>query len=107
MMGYGYDGGNGWMWGFGGWLMLGTLALIGLVIWWAVSVANRPHYSPIAQSATARRLMLRGGIGRGNCWTIGTQGRAVDGGVHRAAAHLGVLTSTVVQPSPRVGHPER
>ena len=49
MMGYGYDSGGGWMWGFGGWLMLGTLALVGLVIWWAVSVANRPHYSPIAQ----------------------------------------------------------
>ncbi len=47
MMDYGYDGGGGWMWGYGGWLMLVTLALVGLVIWWAVTVANRPHYSPI------------------------------------------------------------
>lgn len=48
MMHNGYDGGSGWMWGFGGWMMLGTLALIGLIIWWAVSVADRPRYSPIA-----------------------------------------------------------
>jgi putative membrane protein len=45
MMGYGYGG--GWMWGFGSLMMLGVLALVGLAMWWAVTVANRPHYSPI------------------------------------------------------------
>jgi len=47
MMGHSYETGGGWMWGFGGLLMLGMLALVGLVIWWAVTVANHPRYSPI------------------------------------------------------------
>ena len=33
MMGYGYDGGGGWMWVFGGLMMLGVLVLIGLAVW--------------------------------------------------------------------------
>ena len=43
----GYDIGDGWMWGFGGLLMLGMLGLVGLVIWWAVTVANHGHDLPI------------------------------------------------------------
>ena len=48
MMGHGYDiGSGGWMWGFGGLLLLGMLALAGLTIWWSVTAANHQHYSPI------------------------------------------------------------
>ncbi len=46
MMGHGYDIGGGWMWGFGGLLLLGMLALVGLAIW-SVTVANHQQYSPI------------------------------------------------------------
>jgi putative membrane protein len=43
MMGYGYDGGSGWMWGFGGLMMLGALVLIGLGMW-AIAATNRTHH---------------------------------------------------------------
>lgn len=46
MMGYGYDGGSGWMWGFGGLMMLGMLVLIGLAVWAVLIVSNRPHRAP-------------------------------------------------------------
>lgn len=50
MMGYGYDGGAGWMWGFGGLMMLGVLVLIGLAVW-AVITASRVHQSPAGAGA--------------------------------------------------------
>jgi len=40
-MGYGYDGGGGWMWIFGGLMMVGVLVLIGLAVWAIISATNR------------------------------------------------------------------
>jgi putative membrane protein len=42
MMGDGYNDGGGWMWVFGGLMILGVLVLIGLVVWAVVTVTNRP-----------------------------------------------------------------
>jgi len=40
----GFDG-HGWMWGFGGGLMmLGVLILIGLTVWTVIAVTNRLRY---------------------------------------------------------------
>jgi putative membrane protein len=50
MMGYGYDGGGGWMWGFGGLMLLGVLVLIGLAVW-AVLITNRSRHVPAGASA--------------------------------------------------------
>lgn len=52
MMGNGYYGG-GWMWSFGGWMMLGTVALIGLIVFWVISIANRHQYVALAARSTA------------------------------------------------------
>ena len=41
MMGYGYDGGGGWMWVFGGLMMLGVLVLIGVAVWAVIAATNR------------------------------------------------------------------
>jgi len=54
MMGDGYDGGGSWMmWVFGGLMMIGILALIGLVAWAIVTAATRAHSGPATGSATA------------------------------------------------------
>jgi putative membrane protein len=49
MMGYGYDVGSNWMWGYGGLMMLGALALIGLAVWAFVA------FTPGSQHAVADR----------------------------------------------------
>ena len=42
MMGYGYDGGGGgWMWVFGGLMMVGVLVLVGLAVWAVIAATNR------------------------------------------------------------------
>ena len=41
MMGYGYDDGGGWMWIFGGLMLLGVLVLIGLAVWAVIAATNR------------------------------------------------------------------
>jgi putative membrane protein len=43
MMGYGYNDGGAWMWVFGGLMILGVLALIGLAAWAVVTVTNRAN----------------------------------------------------------------
>lgn len=44
MMGYYGDNGGGWMWVFGGLMILGVLVLIGLAVWAVVTVTNRANH---------------------------------------------------------------
>jgi len=57
VMGYGY-GGGGWMWIFGGLMMLGVLVLIGLAVWAIIAGTNREARtaatSPVDVSGRAR-----------------------------------------------------
>ena len=41
MMGNGYGVAGGWMWIFGGLMMLGVLVLIGLAVWAVIAATNR------------------------------------------------------------------
>ena len=41
MMGYGYDGGGGWMWVLGGLMMVAVVVLIGAVVWAVIAATNR------------------------------------------------------------------
>jgi len=52
-MGYGYDGGGGWMWVFGGLMMLGVLVLIGLAVWAVTAATNRGHTTAATSPAEA------------------------------------------------------
>lgn len=45
--------GGGWMWGFGGLLMLSVLLLIGLAVWAVITVTNRAHHTPAGMGAAA------------------------------------------------------
>ncbi len=51
MMGYGYDGGGGWMWGFVAVVALGVLVLIGLAVWAVITTINRPRHSAAGTEA--------------------------------------------------------
>ena len=51
MMGDGYDSAGGWMWGFGGLMMLGVLVLIGLAASAVVTATNRAHHSAAGDGA--------------------------------------------------------
>lgn len=41
MMGDGYGGGGGWMWIFGGLMMVGVLVLVGLAVWAIIAATRR------------------------------------------------------------------
>ena len=51
MMDYGNDSGGGWMWGFGGLMMLGVLVLIGLAVWAVVAATRHTHHTPASAGA--------------------------------------------------------
>ena len=53
MMGYGYDGGGGWMWVFGGLMMLGVLVLIGLAVWAVIAATHRGASTAVTSPAEA------------------------------------------------------
>ena len=52
MMGYGYDGGSGWMWVFGGLMMVAVVVLIGAVVWAVIAATNRGNRGPTAGGAS-------------------------------------------------------
>jgi putative membrane protein len=41
VMGYSYADGGGWMWVFGGLMMVGVLVLIGLAVWAVIAATHR------------------------------------------------------------------
>lgn len=64
MMGYGYNDGGGWMWVFGGLLMIGVMALIGLAVWAVVQATTRgtgvrtaPESSPTGGRERTRQVL--------------------------------------------------
>lgn len=48
MMDYGYGSNGGWMWAFGGLMMLGMIVVIGVVVWAVVTLRHRSHPADIA-----------------------------------------------------------
>ena len=65
MMIYGHDG-AGWMWGFGGLMMLGVLVLIALAVWAVVTtISNRVPSSAEANGREQARQVLDQRYARG------------------------------------------
>lgn len=64
MMGYGYNDGGVWMWVFGGLMMIGVVALIGLAVWAVVIATTRgpgirtaPESSPAGGRERTRQVL--------------------------------------------------
>ena len=57
MMGYGYEVDSNWMWGYGGLMLLGVLALIGLAVWAFVAFTPGPRRAVAGRDDRSRQIL--------------------------------------------------